>query len=88
LRAYGTGVTQSLYAQVPGQSNLNLRAGLRLDNGTYDISLYANNATNERNILSQALLAAPSGAGVTAYLGRTVNYNQPARYGVTFRAKY
>lgn len=48
----------------------------------------ANNATNERNIISQALLAAPSGAGVTAYLGRTVVYNQPARHGVTARAKY
>ncbi len=85
---YGTGVTQSIYTQVPSQSNLNLRAGVRLGDGKYDVSLYANNATNERNITSQALLAAPSGAGVTAYLGRTVNYNQPARYGVTLRAKY
>jgi iron complex outermembrane receptor protein len=85
---YGTGVTQSIYTQVPGQFTLNLRAGVRLQDGRYDISLYANNATNEKNIISQALLAAPSGAGVTAYLGRTVNYNQPARYGVTLRAKY
>lgn len=85
---YGTGVTQSIYTQVPGQSNLNLRAGVRLDDGKYDISLYANNATNEKNIISQALLAAPSGAGTTAYLGRTVNYNQPARYGLTLRAKF
>lgn len=85
---YGTGVTQSIYTQVPGQFNLNLRAGVRLDEGKYDISLYANNATNQKNIISQALLAAPSGAGVTAYLGRTVTYNQPARYGITFRAKY
>lgn len=85
--SYGTGVTQSIYTQVPNQFNLNLRAGIRLDDGKYDISLYANNATNEKNIISQALLAAPSGAGITAYLGRTVNYNQPARYGLTFRAK-
>ncbi|MFW2853284.1 TonB-dependent receptor [Sphingomonas sp. TX0543] len=85
--SYGTGVTQSIYTQVPNQFNLNLRAGLRLDDDKYDISLFANNATNERNIISQALLAAPSGAGVTAYLGRTINYNQPARYGITFRAK-
>ncbi|MGN7999106.1 TonB-dependent receptor domain-containing protein [Sphingomonas sp. 22176] len=84
---YGTGVTQSIYTQVPAQSNLNLRAGLRLDSGKYDISLFADNATNERNIISQALLAAPSGAGVTAYLGRTANYNHPARYGATLRAK-
>jgi iron complex outermembrane receptor protein len=86
--SYGTGVTQSIYTQVPNQFNLNLRAGVRLDGDKYDLSVYANNATNARNIISQALLAAPSGAGVTAYLGRTVNYNQPARYGLTFRAKY
>jgi iron complex outermembrane receptor protein len=86
--SYGTGVTQSIYTQVPNQFNLNLRAGVRLDGDKYDLSVYANNATNERNIISQALLAAPSGAGVTAYLGHTVNYNQPARYGLTFRAKY
>ncbi|WP_404337213.1 TonB-dependent receptor [Sphingomonas sp. MMS12-HWE2-04] len=85
---YSTGVTQSIYTQVPGQFNLNLRAGVRLEEGKYDISFYANNATNEKNIISQALLAVPSGAGVTAYLGRTVNYNLPARYGVTLRAKF
>lgn len=85
---YGTGVTQSIYTEVPSQHNLNLRAGVRLENDRYDVSLYANNATNERNIISQALLAAPAGAGVTAYLGRTVNYNQPARYGLTVRARY
>jgi len=85
---YGTGVTQSIYTQVPGQFTLNLRAGVRLEDGKYDVSLYANNATDEKNIASQGLLAAPSGAGVTAYLGRTVSYNPPARYGVTLRAKF
>jgi iron complex outermembrane receptor protein len=85
---YGTGVTQSVYTQVPEQFNLNLRAGVRLDDGKYDISLFGNNVTDEKNIISQGLLAAPSGAGVTAYLGRTVSYNQPARYGVTLRAKF
>lgn len=85
---YSTGVTQSAYTQVPGQSNLNLRAGVQLEDGRYDVSLYANNATDEKNIASQALLAAPSGAGVTAYLGRTVSYNPPARYGLTLRAKF
>lgn len=84
---YGTGVTQSIYTQVPNQFNLNLRAGVRFADH-YDISIYANNATNEKNIISQNLLSAPSGAGVTAYLGQMVNYNQPARYGLTFRAKY
>lgn len=86
--AYGTGVTQSIYTTVPGQINLNLRAGVRLADGRYDISAFANNATDERNLISQGLLAAPSGAGVTAYLGRVATYNQPARYGVTVRTKF
>ncbi|MEI9997426.1 MAG: TonB-dependent receptor [Rhizomicrobium sp.] len=85
---YSTGVTQSIYTQVPGQSNLNLRAGVLLDEGRYDVSIFANNALDARNIASQALLAAPSGAGVTAYLGQTVSYNPPARYGITLRAKF
>jgi iron complex outermembrane receptor protein len=86
--SFSTGVTQSIYTQVPDQFNLNLRAGVRLDDGKYDVSVYANNATDEKNVISQALLAAPAGAGVTAYLGRTVVYNQPARYGVTVRAHF
>ena len=85
---YSTGVTQSIYTQVPGQFLLNLRAGVRLEDGRYDVSLYANNATNQRNIASQGLLAAPAGAGVTAYLGQTVSYSPPALYGVTLRAKF
>jgi iron complex outermembrane receptor protein len=64
------------------------RPALRLAAGRYDASIYANNATDEKNIISQALLAARSGAGVTAYLGHSVNGNLPARYGVTFRAKF
>ena len=85
---YSTGVDQSAYTQVPGQSNLNLRAGVLLEDGRYDVSLFANNATDAKNIASQALLAAPAGAGVTAYLGRTVSYNPPAKYGITLRAKF
>jgi iron complex outermembrane receptor protein len=86
--SYGTGVTQSVYTQVPEQFNLNLRAGVRLQDGKYDISAFANNATDEKNIISQNVLSAPAGAGVTLYLGRTVNYAPPARYGVTLRAKF
>ena len=85
---YSTGVTQSAYTQVPGESNLNLRAGVQLEDGRYDISVYANNATNERNIASQALLQAPAGAGVTSYIGQTVSYNPPAQYGITLRSKF
>jgi iron complex outermembrane receptor protein len=85
---YSSGVTQSAYTQVPGQSNLNLRVGVQLEDGRYDISAYANNATSQHNIASQALLAAPAGAGITSYLGQTVAYNPPAFYGITLRAKF
>ena len=81
-------MTQSAYTQVPGESNLNLRAGVQLEDGRYDISVYANKATNARNIASQALLQAPAGAGVTSYIGQTVSYNPPAQYGITLRSKF
>jgi iron complex outermembrane receptor protein len=83
-----TGVTQSIYTQVPGQSNLNLRAGMRFEDGKYDVSFYANNALDAKNIAAQNILAAPSGAGVTAYIGTTVSYNPPAMYGITLKAKF
>jgi len=83
-----TGVVQSIYQQVPAQSNLNLRAGVRFEDGKYEVSLYANNALDAKNIASQNILAAPSGAGVTAYIGRTVSYNPPAMYGITLKAKF
>lgn len=83
-----TGVTQGAYTQVPAQSNLNLRAGVRLEDGKYDISLYANNALDKKNITSQGLLQAPAGAGVTAYLGRTVSFAPPAMFGISFKAKF
>ncbi|MGL1682672.1 hypothetical protein ACSTIO_23905, partial [Vibrio parahaemolyticus] len=35
---YSTGVTQSIYTQVPGQFNLDLRAGVRFADGKYDLS--------------------------------------------------
>ena len=85
---YSTGITQSIYTQTPKASNLNLRAGVRLEDGKYDVSLYANNALDAKRVASQGLLTAPSGAGVTAYLGQTVSYNPPALYGVTLKAKF
>lgn len=83
-----TGVSQGIYTQVPAQSNVNVRAGIRLEDGKYDISLYANNALDKKNITSQGLLAAPAGTGVTAYLGRTVTFAPPAMYGISLKAKF
>jgi iron complex outermembrane receptor protein len=75
----------SAYSVVPGQYTLNLRAGVRLKDGRYDISLYANNATNQRNILSTALLAIPT---TSIYFAKSQSLAPPAMYGVTLRAKF
>ena len=83
-----TGVTQGAYTQVPAQSNVNVRLGFRLQDGKYDISFYANNALDKKNITAQGLLQAPAGAGITAYLGRTVSFAPPAMYGISLKAKF
>jgi len=75
----------SAYSVVPAQYTLNLRAGVRLQDGRYDISLYANNATNQRNILSTALLAIPT---TSIYYAKSESLAPPAMYGVTLRAKF
>ena len=83
-----TGVTQGIYTQVPAQSNVNVRAGFRLEDGKYDISFYANNALDKKNITAQGLLQAPTGTGATVYLGRTVNFAPPAMYGISLKVKF
>jgi iron complex outermembrane receptor protein len=75
----------SAYSVVPGQYTLNLRVGVRLDGGKYDVSLFANNATDQRNILSRALLAVPT---TSIYIGTYQSLAPPAMYGVTLRAKF
>jgi iron complex outermembrane receptor protein len=75
----------SAYSVVPGQYALNLRAGVQLDNGKYDVSLYANNATNQMNIYSRGLLAVPT---TSIYFAESQSLAPPAMYGVTLRAKF
>lgn len=82
--SFFSGTDLSQYSRIPAQFTLNLRAGVLLEDGKYDVSFYANNATNERNYLSQNVLVVPtaSGAGTVAQLA------PPAMYGVTLRAKF
>ena len=75
----------SAYSVVPDQFTLNLRAGIRLEDGRYDVSLYANNATNQRNIYSKALLAVPA---TSIYSAEYQSLAPPAMHGVTLKAKY
>jgi iron complex outermembrane receptor protein len=83
--AFYSATNLSAYSVVPDQFTLNLRAGVQLDDGKYDLSLYANNATNERNVLSRGLLAVPTTA---IYYAEYQSLAPPAMYGVTLRAKY
>ncbi len=75
----------SAYGIVGGQFNLNLRAGVRLDGGRYDVSLYANNATNQRNVYQRALLPIPT---TSIYFAEYQSREPPAFYGVTLRAHF
>lgn len=75
----------SIYSIVPGQFTLNLRAGVQLDDGKYDISLYANNATDQQNVYTRALLAVPT---TSIYFAESQSLAPPAMYGITVRAKF
>lgn len=75
----------SAYSVVPDQFTLNLRAGVQLDDGKYDLSVYANNATNERNIYSRGLLAVPA---TSIYFAEAQSLAPPLMYGITVRAKF
>ena len=75
----------SAYSVIPGQFTLNLRAGVRLDEGKYDVSVYANNATNQQNVYTKGLLPIPT---TSIYFGTFQSLAPPAMYGVTLRAKF
>ena len=75
----------SAYSVVPSQFTLNLRAGVRFGEGRYDVSLYANNATNENNIYAKALLSVPT---TSIYFAEYQSLAPPAFYGVTLRAHF
>ena len=58
---------------------------MQLDDGKYDISLYANNATKQRNIYSRGLLSIPT---TSIYFAAVQSLAPPATYGITVRAKF
>ena len=74
-------LVQGFASAIEGQS---LRAGVLLEDGKYDVSLYANNATNQHNYLSQSV----NTAVVVSSVGTTAQLAPPAMYGVTLRAKF
>lgn len=75
----------SAYSVVPNQFNLNLRVGLQLYDGKYDVSLFANNATNQRNIYARGLLSIPT---TSIYFGELQSLAPPATYGITLKARF
>jgi iron complex outermembrane receptor protein len=83
--SYYSATNLSAYSVVPNQFTLNLRAGVQLQDWKYDISLYANNATNQRNIYSRGLLAIPT---TSIYFAQSQSLAPPAMYGVTIRGRF
>jgi iron complex outermembrane receptor protein len=83
--AFYSATNLSAYSIVPGQYTLNLRVGVTLDDGKYDVSLFANNATNQQNIISRGLLALPT---TSIYYAESQGLAPPAMYGVTLKAKF
>ncbi len=75
----------SAYSIVPQQFTLNLRAGVQLQDGRYDISFFATNATDEKNIYSKGLLAIPT---TSIYFAESQSLAPPAMYGVTVKARF
>jgi iron complex outermembrane receptor protein len=83
--SFYSGTDDSQYSRIPAFFTLNLRAGVLLADGRYDISIYANNATNEHHYLSQTVNAA---LPVVGTVGVTAQPAPPAMYGVTLRAQF
>ncbi|MGV3768532.1 MAG: TonB-dependent receptor [Sphingobium phenoxybenzoativorans] len=75
---FNTSSTNSRYADVPGYGLLNARIGLRVDDGLWDVSLWARNLTDKNYF--QALSPGAFGL-VTGTIG------DPRTIGVTLRTK-
>jgi len=73
-----TTAADSIYSKIPQYGILNLRAGLRADDGSWDVQVWARNVTDKDYFLS--LSAANTGA-ITGALG------EPRSVGVTVRAR-
>ncbi len=81
--AYGT-VDDGPLARIPAYGLLNLRLGTRFGDGRYDVSLWANNVTNQTYYLNVST-ASIVGAGVFGISGQP---GVPQTYGVTLRAQF
>ncbi len=69
----------SRYSDIPAYALVNLRFGIRADDGRYDIQFWGRNVANSTYYLS---LAANNTGAVTATLG------EPRTYGLTLRTKW
>ena len=69
----------SRYSDIPAYALVNLRFGIRADDGRYDIQFWGRNVANSAYYLS---LAANNTGAVTATLG------EPRTYGLTLRTKW
>ncbi len=79
--SYFSHVSLSIYSRVAGYDLTNVRAGLRTDDGRWDVQVWARNAFDRKYKISQVPLVFNSGA-LSALLG------DPRTVGVTFAARF
>ncbi|WP_091677359.1 TonB-dependent receptor [Methylocapsa palsarum] len=70
----------SIYSRIPGYGLLNIHAGVRFEDGSWDLQAWAHNALNKRYWLNVSATALPGGA-----IGGLVG--DPLMVGFTLRAK-
>jgi iron complex outermembrane receptor protein len=79
--SFFTGVNDSIYARVPGYSLLDLRAGLRADDGSWDLSFWVRNVADTFYYVTLGPVALNSGL-IAGTLGA------PRTLGGTFKLKF
>ena len=77
---FNDSVNDSIYADIPGYGILDLRAGLRTDDGRYDIFAWSRNSTATRYY--QTLAASGSTGVISGIVG------DPRTYGATIRVHF
>jgi iron complex outermembrane receptor protein len=79
--SYFSNVSLSIYSRVPGYDLTNVRAGLRTDDGRWDVQVWARNVFDREYKISQVPIVLNSGA-LSALVG------DPRTVGVTFAARF
>lgn len=71
----------SIYSRIPAYGLLNLHAGIRFEDASWDLSAWANNALNQHYFINLTAAQSTGGGGIGGNVG------DPLMVGVTLRAK-